>query len=145
MRELWFRSAVVRVHADHIESRFYGGAASRFYPPIGKPEFVEHARFAGYVDPMQFGLEHDIMHHVVSTCLGWERSPVVWWSARGCPDEPETQERRDYEEHMVVRLQRYINTGKLDEDYGLLEASFPCGLPYVVRQAIVSARPWLVC
>jgi hypothetical protein len=142
-RRLNFWSALVFVYHDHVESIFYeGDPVSVFYPPIEKEEFVAHARYAGYVDPMQFGLEHDVLHHHVAELLGWERSHVVWWDANGQPDEPETKELRDYEEHIVMRLQRYINLGERD-DYGVLEDLFGDKLPDIALEALCVMRPWI--
>lgn len=142
-RELNFWSARVLVYPDHVESRFYeDNSVSVFYPPTQKAEFVTHAGYAGYVDPMQFGLEHDILHHHITEVLGWGRSSVVWWDAHGQPDEPETKELRDTEEHVVIRLQRYINLGEMD-DYGVLEDLFGYKLPDVALDALCVMRPWL--
>lgn len=143
-RELSFWSARVLLYHDHVESRFHeDNSVSVFYPPIEKAEFVAHARYAGYVDPMQFGLEHDVLHHHVAELLGWERSHVVWWDANGQPGEPETKDLRDYEEHVVMRLQRYINLGEKDDDYGVLEDLFGYKLPGVALDALCVVRPWL--
>lgn len=144
MRELLFNAARVRVYHDHVETRFYAdGSISRFYPPVGKPDFDEAARYAGYADPLVFGREHDILHHFLSEALGWERSYVVWWAAHGEPDEPETQGWRDLEEHVVIRMQRYWNTGEKDDDFGVLESQFGRGLVWVARDALLVCRPWL--
>jgi hypothetical protein len=143
-RELNFWSARVLVYQDHVESRFHeDDSVSLFYPPTQKAEFVEHSRYAGYVDPTQFGLEHDILHHHVAELLGWERSHVVWWDAHGQPDEPGNKDLRDYEEHIVMRLQRYINTGEKDDDYGVLEELWGFRLPSVAADALGVMRPWI--
>lgn len=143
-RELNFWTAQVLVYPYHVESRFYeDNSVSVFYPPTQKEEFVTHARYAGYVDPIQFGLEHDILHHHVAELLGWERSHVVWWDAHGQPDEPETKELRDYEEHIVMRLQRYINLGEKDDDYGVLEGLWGYRLPDIAADALSVMRPWI--
>jgi hypothetical protein len=143
-RELKFWSARVLVYPDHVESRFHeSDAVSLFYPPTQKAEFVEHARYAGYVDPMQFGLEHDILHHHIAEVLGWERSLVVWWDAHGQPDDPKTKPLRDYEEHLVMRLQRYINLGEKDDDYGILEMLWGTSLPDIALEALCVMRPWI--
>lgn len=143
MRELLFNAARVRVYSDHVESCFHeDGSVSRFYPPVGKVSFDWAAKYAGYADPLRFGLEHDILHHLLSETLGWDRSHVVWWNAHGEPDEPETQGWRDLEEHLVVRMQRYWNTGELDE-FGVLHGQFNSALPRVARDALMVVRPWL--
>lgn len=138
-----FGSATVRVHAQRVESTFReDGSVSRFIPPVGKPDFEWEARCAGYVNPLQFGLEHDVLHHVVAERLGWTRSYVVWWDAHGQPHDPDTQGWRDMEEHLVMRLQRFINLGERDE-YGVLEAQFGEGLGAFARHALLLVRPWL--
>lgn len=145
MRELRFPSAWVVIHADRVESTFdEDGSVSLFCPPVGKPAFEAAARYAGYADSMLFGLEHDAFHHVVAHRLGWRRSWVVWWDAHGQPDDPATQGWRDLEEHIVIRMQRFINTGERDEDYGVLEAHFGRDLPLVARDGLLLVRPWLV-
>lgn len=69
---------------------------------------------------------------------------MVWWDAHGQPDDPSTQGWRDLEEHIVIRMQRFINTGERDEDYGVLEAHFGRDLPLVARDGLLLVRPWLV-
>jgi len=144
VRVLHFRNATVRVHSNHVETTFNGtGRVSRFFPPVGQPAFDAAARYAGYADSLRFGLEHDILHHAVSDQVGWARSPVVWWNACGEPDDPQTKELRDLEEHLVVRLQRYINTGEMDEEYGLLRQYFGEELAAFATSALLLCRPWL--
>lgn len=46
------------------------------------------------------------------------------------------------EEHLVVSLQRYVNTGLLD-DFGVLEATFGAELSVAAGELILVLRPWL--
>lgn len=143
MREFLFDAARVRVHPDCVESCFFeDGSICVFHPPVEKPDFIWAANYAGYADPLQFGLEHDVLHHHLAEVLGWERSHVVWWAAHGEPDEPATKDWRDLEEHIVVRMQRYWATGERDE-FGVLESSFGRNLCRVAREALLVVRPWL--
>jgi hypothetical protein len=144
MRTLIIHPAVVRVYDDHVETEFPDERiTSYFYPPVGEPSFISAARYAGYVDPLQFGRDHDVLHSLVSARLGWNGSWVVRWDARGQPDEPETQEWRDLEEHLVVRLQRYLSLGETDADFGCLAAHFGDDLGPFALSCLLVLRPWL--
>jgi hypothetical protein len=143
VRILTWPNVCVLVHPDRVESCFSAdGSVSRFHPPVGKPDFEEAARYAGYADSFRFGIEHDVLHSYVADRIGWQRSCVVWWDAHNQPDDG-CQEWRDYEEHLVMRLQRHINTGERDADYGCLDGAFGASLPAVARNALLLVRPWL--
>lgn len=143
IRVLTWPNVCVLIYPDHVESRFSADASiSRFFPPVGKEDFEWAARYAGYADSFRFGIEHDILHHCVADRLGWQRSAVIWWDAHGQPDDG-MQSWRDYEEHLVVRLQRFINTGERDIDHRCLDGAFGPHLSAVARNALLLMRPWL--
>jgi hypothetical protein len=106
---------------------FDDGAVSTFVPPF-KPDFLQAAVETGYgEDFASFGLEHDAMHVWLAHCLGWPCSPVIWKQAHG--DLPPWQPKGDVwpfhpdgwdEEHICISLQRYLRTGKVDEECGVL-------------------------
>jgi len=162
-RKVIVGGASVEIHPHKIVSTYPDGAVSEFWPVAGdnpafseedKAEFARYAALAGYSDPMQYGLEHDVTHHWVAERLGWEHSRVVWADAHKCIgetiefDQSVTAEegwprRCQDEEHIVNSLQRFMNTGAKD-DHGVLDALFGERLPAVAHALLVFLRPWLV-
>jgi hypothetical protein len=110
-----------------VQTVFDDGRISTFVPP-DKPDYREAARLFGYGDCfIDYGLEHDLLHHWVAKCLGWPCSPVIWNNAhRALPD---WQPKDDvwpfhpngwHEEHIVNYIQRYIKTSEIDAEHGVL-------------------------
>lgn len=143
-----FRSCTVTVHADFIETRFNeDGSVSRFVPPLDEPDFQAAARYAGYGDdPWRHAVEHDIAHAWLADALGWPHSWSVWSSAHGTAHRPgrSWSQRVADEEHLVVSLQRYVNTGLKDDEHGVLDGRFGAQLPSVASSLMEAMRPWLV-
>ena len=141
-----FRTCLVQVFDGWVKTTFEeDGKASEFIPPIHDQDFIDAARYAGYGDAWQHGYEHDLMHAYVADLMGWPHSWSVWAAAHGKggprPMEQWSQRVKD-EEHLVVSLQRYINTGKQDE-YGKLLEAFADRLPNVALGGLMIMRPWL--
>jgi hypothetical protein len=141
-----FRSCTLAVRDDHVEVQFHkDGSTSRAYWDFADDgSHLEATRFCGYGDDRRrMVLEHEVGHCLVADALGWPHSWSVWSHAHGTgmPGRPWSQRVAD-EEHLVVRLQRYANTGAPDE-YGNLEAAFGRQLPALAYQLIWLARPWL--
>lgn len=147
-RKIEFPSAVVTIWPSHVETRFReDGSVSAFYPPVGKADFRAAATEMGYADPHQYGVEHDIAHHVVAEALGWPHSRSIWADAHGRSANPDGSprpmpQRILYDEHLTNRLQRFVNTGKSDP-WGALEHEFGASLGKVARRFLRHARPWL--
>lgn len=149
-RVVEFRACTATVYPDHVETRFReDGTVSLFYPPVTKPSFVAAATEMGYTDPLQYGLEHDLAHHGVAEEMGWPHSYSIWSAAHGTAANPDGSDRpmsprvaRD--EHMTNRMQRYLNTGAKDDDYGCLDAAFGDRLPEFAGRLLRILRPWIV-
>lgn len=129
-----FGTTYVRVFNNHVDTVFKeDGAVSSFWPMVERPERVEFVRCAkmfGYVDPMQYGREHDVIHSWLAEKMGKLFSRVVWCDAHKV-DRKDFQRECDDEEHLVNRMQRYLNVGELDVDYGILANTFGTHLPEV--------------
>lgn len=152
-RVIEFRTASVRVFEDRVETTFKeDGSLNTFYPPIYKADFVWAGIEMGYPHSdagiMRYGLEHDITHHWLADELGWPHSWSIWSAAHAKPDTlpkpgQKWSQRVADEEHLVNRLQKYINTGELDTDYGVLAGTFGDKLPQVAGRLLVLLRPWI--
>jgi hypothetical protein len=151
MREIRLPKALIEVCSDRVRTIFEDGAVSEFVPPTHDPEFIRVAHWAGYGDPLTYGLEHDVTHSWVAHRLGYGVSRVVWADAHEGTDSERDRERVlgigfpdrcDDEEHCVNRLQRYINQGSPDE-FGVLDSTFGAELPSVARELLLVLRPWL--
>jgi len=86
----------------------------------------------GYLNAMQYGLEHDLTHSWLAIRLGRPHSLVVWADAHGVPQLP--KQLYDDEEHLVNRMQYYLNSGIEDEDFGVLRRTFGDQLPDVASK-----------
>ncbi len=138
MRNHRFGDVMVDVLDEHVLTTFADGAHSNFYPPVHDAEFCRCATQFGYVDPLQYGLEHDVTHNWLAHELREDAiSPVVWAAAHGGERLLPAQDYED-EEHLVNRLQFYLNTGRRDDDYNVLHHTFGHRLP------IVAMRLWRV-
>lgn len=129
-----FGSVFLKVFADHVDTIFIkDGAISSFWPMVERPdldEFVKYAKFFGYANPMQYGREHDVIHSWLAKKLIKPFSRVVWCDAHKISQENFKRECED-EEHLVNRMQKYLNTGETDTDYGILVNTFGTHLPEV--------------
>jgi hypothetical protein len=111
-----------------------------------KPSFREAARLMGYGDLWQrYGVDHDVAHSFLAHALGWPFSRVVWSDAH--KRRPHGWERHwPYkpwdEEHLVNRLQCYVQTGQRDTDYGILDKVWGDRLPAVAAHLASWLRPW---
>jgi hypothetical protein len=143
-----FAACTVEVFDTYVRTTFkLDGRVSWFHPPVHDPDFITAAHYAGYGDPMQHGLEHDVVHAYVADALGWPHSYSVWSDAHAkdrtaIPMAKWSQRVKD-EEHLVVSMQRYMNTGQLDP-YGKLEAAFGSDLNRHAKALLALLRPWLV-
>ena len=112
----------------------------------GDEEHIEAARHAGYGDDQyRMLVEHEIGHSFVADRLGWPHSWSLWSTAHGTGEKrPMTgwSPRVRDEEHLVVSLQRFVNTGQEDE-FGKLREAFGKDLPAVARAFLAVSRPWL--
>lgn len=134
-----FPSADVRL-AVRVETRFRDGVVNRFDGDSCalSPDFMRAVAFAGYgTNWFQYVVEHELGHAWLATRMGWPHS----WSLHGAAtgeDGPyhggPMSERVAAEEHLVVRLQRYVNTGEVDEDYGVLADTFGDELPAIAGE-----------
>ncbi|HEV7346622.1 MAG TPA: hypothetical protein VGN60_13420 [Devosia sp.] len=142
-----FASADVSVYPDRVETLFREDG-SRAVADVhwGDADHIAAARHAGYGDDQyRMLVEHEIGHSFVADRLGWPHSWSLWSAAHGTGDiRPMTQwsPRVRDEEHLVVSLQRYANTGQRDP-HARLEEAFGDALPAVARAFVLSARPWL--
>lgn len=129
-----FGATYVRVFRHHVDTTFKEDrAVSSFWPMVERPdldEFVRCAKMFGYVDPMQYGREHDVIHSWLAQKLKKAFSRVVWCEAHKVPQDDFKRECDD-EEHLVNRMQNYLNTGETDADYGILANTFGPNLPEV--------------
>ncbi len=112
----------------------------------GDPEHIEAAWHAGYGgDQYRMLIEHEVGHSFVADQLGWPHSWSVWSAAHGTGDKmPMSQwsQRVLEEEHLVVSLQRFVNTG-IEDEYARLRHAFRDRLPEVAKAFVATARPWL--
>lgn len=142
-----FRTADVRIYPDRAETVFKEDG-SRAVADVnrGDPDHVAASRYAGYGDDQyRMLIEHEIGHSFVADRMGWPHSWSLWSAAHGTGGirpMSEWSTRVKDEEHLVVSLQRYANTGLLD-DYGRLAAVFGDGLSAAAHSFLMSARPWL--
>jgi len=151
-QEVEFSAAFVCVYSRHVITRFKAdGSISDFYPPLHKRDFVFAAIEMGYPHDdrgiMQYGIEHDLTHHWLAAEMGWPYSYSIWSAAHSkgnseLPMDKWSQRIKD-EEHLVNRLQRYVNTGEKDDDYGCLDGAFGKSLPSKAGDLILLLRPWI--
>jgi hypothetical protein len=149
---LEFDSAFVWVYERHVLTQFKeDGSTSDFYPPLYKRDFVFAAIEMGYPHDdrgiLQYGIEHDLTHHWLAGAMGWPYSYSIWSAAHSkgnseLPMEKWSQRIKD-EEHLVNRLQKYVNTGQKDDDYGCLDRAFGDTLPSKAGDLIFLLRPWM--
>jgi hypothetical protein len=152
-RELEFSSAFALVYDDRVVTIFKAdGSSSEFWPPLTKRSFVWAAIEMGYRHDnggiLRYGIEHDITHHWLADEMGWPHSYSIWGAAHAKPGNSDLpmekwSDRVKYEEHMVNRLQKYINTGEKDDDYGCLDRTFGHALPRKALDLTLLLRPWL--
>jgi hypothetical protein len=141
------RTAHVAVYPDGTVTTFSedGSQAIATVKP-GDQGHIEAARHAGYGDDQyRMLVEHEIAHSFVADQLGWPHSWSLWSAAHGTgekrPMSGWSPRVRD-EEHLVVSLQRFVNTGQEDA-YGKLWEAFGEDLPAVARRFLAVSRPWL--
>lgn len=141
MRRFSLAGASVAVYDEAIVSAYPNGATSYFYPPTHDAEFCAHAREFGYFDAMRYGIEHDIAHHLLSAAVGLPHSPVVWCEAH--KDWNLYPKRAlDDDEHRANRFLRFVNTGQLDDDFGIILAILE-RKPSLPLDFLSLARPWI--
>lgn len=142
------RTAVVSVRPDGaVETAFReDGSVAIAAIEEGGPDNAAAAHHAGYGgDRYRMLVEHEIGHSYVADAMGWPHSWSVWSAAHGTGDIRPMEEwspRVRDEEHLVVALQRYVNTG-VEDEYGKLREAFGPALPEVARGFVAVARPWL--
>lgn len=147
-RVVEFLAAEVEIWPFKVVSRFLeDGSVSEFWPPVEKPSFREAAAEMGYSDPMRYGLEHDLAHHLLAEVLGWPHSRSIWADAHGRTKGADGSDRPmppsvAYDEHLTNRLQRWVNLGTADP-FGALEYELGDRMPWVGRRLLELARPWL--
>jgi hypothetical protein len=124
---------VVTLWPDHVATRFPDGREKEAWPPVSDPLYVQRARQYGYVNPLQYGLERDLTHSWLAAQRGHDWSEVLRAEAVGNREEAQ-QAAYDDEDHLVSRLLYYVNTGRLDDDYGALATAFSSDLPYVAMR-----------
>ena len=129
IRKLIIGTVLVDVYQDHVDTWFPDGNASHFWPPVCDRAFQDTAHKMGYLNAMQYGLEHDLTHSWLAVNLGRSHSLVVWADAHGVPQVP--KQLYDDEEHLVNRMQCYLNTGIDDQDYRVLRYTFGNRLPHL--------------
>jgi hypothetical protein len=141
VRLVHLAGAAVEIFPERVTSTYPDGAVSYFYPPTDDAEFCRHAREFGYVDAMQYGIEHDIAHHLLSAAVDLPHSPVVWCEAH--KDWNLYPKRAlDDDEHRANRFLRFVNSGRLDTEFGIIEAILE-RRPALVSEFLRIARPWL--
>jgi len=147
-RTIEFRSCTVQIVPEikAITTFKEDQSVSEFYPPVHDMQFVAAAHYAGYADPMQHGLEHDIVHAWLADYMEWPHSWSVWSAAHhpqiSTSNKPWSQ-RVATEEHIVVHLQRFINTGRKDDEVGELDHVFSEDLRYQAYGLLKLLRPWV--
>ena len=90
-------------------------------------------------------VEHEIGHSYIADLMGWPHSWSVWSAAHGTGEKRPIEEwspRVRDEEHLVVSLQRFVNTG-YEDHYGKLREVFNDDLQRVAIGFVAIARPWL--
>lgn len=143
----FLRTAVVSVQPDRVETRFTedGSIAVAEVDP-GDADHISASRQAGYGDDQRRMLiEHEVAHSYVADLMSWPHSWSVWSAAHGSGEKrPMSQwsSRVRDEEHLVVSLQAYVNTG-IEDRYGKLREALGDDLPSVARGFLAVARPWL--
>lgn len=149
MRVVEFKSATVEIH-DHIIRTIFreDGSSADMWPPTGEAWYQDVARSMGYTDALLYAREHELVHHWLADHMGWPHSWSVWSQAHGTwdstkPNRPWSQRVAD-EEHIVNRLQRYLNTGEVDVDYGVLTGTWGERLPAVAVELMGVLRPRVV-
>jgi hypothetical protein len=135
VRKIVLGDVSVVVSRGTVATYFSDGTSSVFYPPVDSWEFRGQAFGAGYCDPTQFGIEHDLAHSFLAHVRGKPYSDVVWAEAHGISQQT-NQKLYDDEEHLVYRMQRYANTGEEDREFGLLRKAFGDLLPAVAVDLI---------
>lgn len=142
-----FRTATVSVLPDRVETAFReDGSVAVASVKWGDRDHIEASKHAGYGgDQHRMLVEHEIGHSFIADELGWPHSWSLWSAVHGSgekrPMERWSSRIRD-EEHLVVSLQRYVNTG-VEDNYGRLRESFGNRLPRVAGCFVALARPWL--
>lgn len=139
-------SVELTVHAGVITTRYPDGASCLFAPPLAEDGSIDAGFLAamqemGYTDPFQYALEHELGHHIVAFGRGLPHSSIVWDAAHHVAMSMEEPDRAA-EEHLVNRLQRYMNLGAADP-YGCLQQTFGENLPGVAKNLLHVSRPWL--
>lgn len=145
--DIGFRTAAVAVRPEGVETRFReDGSVAAASVHWGDPDHIAASWLAGYGgDQYRMLVEHEIGHSFIADELGWPHSWSLWSAVHGSGEQRPMEEwsgRVRDEEHLVVSLQRFVNTGCKDRE-GRLEAVFGPRLPHVARQFVAVARPWL--
>jgi hypothetical protein len=141
---VWVHEHDAYIHAVHRADM----SSSVFAPPQDLDafrEFKKAAREMGYSNVMRYATEHELAHQHVSLAMGRECSWIVWNDAH--KDNPidhgnEWPNRPQDEEHLVNRLQRFVNLG-IEDTEGCLRGVFGNRLEAIASQFLPLARPWL--
>jgi hypothetical protein len=144
-----FPACWVHILSDLILTIFKADRTeSVFAPPKDEhgnylPDFIAAAHEMGYTDLMQYAAEHELAHQHVSLALGREYSWVVWQDAHSRQEHPvmppwteEWPGTPSDEEHLVNRLQQFVNLG-IEDSYGCLRAAFGERLEEIARQFVM--------
>lgn len=145
--DVQFRTAVVTVRPEGVTTRFReDGSLAVATVDWGDPDHIQASWRAGYGgDQYRMLTEHEIAHSFIADEMGWPHSWSLWSAAHGNGEKRPMHEwspRVREEEHLVVSLQRYVNTG-LEDDYGRLREAFGERLPETALRFLALARPWL--
>lgn len=143
----FLRTAVVTVLRNRAETRFTeDGTVAVADVDLGDADHIAASRHAGYGDDQHRMLvEHELGHSYVADLMGWPHSWSVWSAVHGSGEKrpmSEWSRRVRDEEHLVVSLQAFVNTG-VEDPYGKLREAFGDQLPAVVQGFISLARPWI--
>ncbi|UUP16753.1 hypothetical protein [Nitratireductor thuwali] len=145
--EIVLRTATVWVLEDRVETVFSeDGSTAVATVDEGDPDHILASWHAGYGgDQHRMLIEHEIAHSFIADELGWPHSWSLWSAVHGSGAKRpmgEWSPRVRDEEHLVVSLQRYVNTG-LEDVHGQLRTTFGDDLPKVAGRFVRLARPWL--
>ncbi len=105
----------IEVWKDHVQTELKDGTVSTFWPPVEDDAFRDRAESFGYLDAMQYGIEHDICKSLLKFIAGNDN------------------------EALVDSFQYYVNTGCLQNDF-LIEAFGARRLPNIAMRCIPLMR-----
>lgn len=117
--EINFKSCIVKLYPDHVETLKADGSRSLVYPK-DDPSTRAAARACGYRNNyFLYGFEHEILRAFLAEKL---------------------TSTYHIDDHLISSFQRYITLGLLD-DYGKLDRMFGMELNKIREEAIQLLRP----